>query len=113
MIAGGYETGAVLLICNSGTDRHMSYMAATSRYDSMQYRRCGRSGLQLPAISLGLWHNFGGVDSFENMRAMLRRAFDLGLRISILRTITDRRRARQRRTSAGFCRQISQLTATN
>jgi L-glyceraldehyde 3-phosphate reductase len=45
----------------------------------MQYRRCGRSGLLLPAISLGLWHNFGGVDSFENAQAMLRRAFDLGI----------------------------------
>jgi L-glyceraldehyde 3-phosphate reductase len=45
----------------------------------MQYRRCGRSGIQLPAVSLGLWHNFGGVDNFENSRAMLRRAFDLGI----------------------------------
>lgn len=45
----------------------------------MVYRRCGRSGIQLPAISLGLWHNFGGVDTFENSRDMLRRAFDLGI----------------------------------
>src|ERR1039458_4093076 len=45
----------------------------------MQYRRCGRSGIRLPAISLGLWHNFGGVDDFENSRAMVRRAFDLGI----------------------------------
>jgi L-glyceraldehyde 3-phosphate reductase len=45
----------------------------------MQYRRSGRSGHQLPAVSLGLWHNFGGVDNFENARAMLRRAFDLGI----------------------------------
>lgn len=45
----------------------------------MQYRRCGRSGLKLPLISLGLWHNFGGVDTLENSRAMLRRAFDLGI----------------------------------
>ena len=57
----------------------MTYLPASSRYESMQYRRCGRSGLLLPAISLGLWHNFGGVDSFENSRAMLRRAFDLGI----------------------------------
>ena len=57
----------------------MTYAAASSRYDKMQYRRCGRSGLLLPAISLGLWHNFGGVDSFENGQAMLRRAFDLGI----------------------------------
>jgi L-glyceraldehyde 3-phosphate reductase len=45
----------------------------------MPYRRCGNSGLKLPAISLGLWHNFGGIDAFENMRAMLCRAFDLGI----------------------------------
>jgi L-glyceraldehyde 3-phosphate reductase len=49
------------------------------RYATMQYRRCGKSGLRLPAISLGLWHNFGGVDVFENGRAMVRRAFDLGI----------------------------------
>jgi L-glyceraldehyde 3-phosphate reductase len=55
------------------------YQAAENRYDSMVYRRSGRSGLQLPAISLGLWHNFGGVDTLENSRAMLRRAFDLGI----------------------------------
>jgi L-glyceraldehyde 3-phosphate reductase len=55
------------------------YIADTNRYDSMQYRRSGRSGIQLPAISLGLWHNFGGADNFENARAMLRRAFDLGI----------------------------------
>jgi L-glyceraldehyde 3-phosphate reductase len=55
------------------------YQASQQRYDTMQYRRCGRSGIQLPAISLGLWHNFGGVDVFENSRAMLRRAFDLGI----------------------------------
>src|SRR4029079_2941665 len=57
----------------------MSYTAAESRYSSMRFNRCGRSGLKLPAISLGLWHNFGGVDSFENSRAMARRAFDLGI----------------------------------
>jgi L-glyceraldehyde 3-phosphate reductase len=55
------------------------YVADSKRYDSMQYRRCGRSGIKLPAVSLGLWHNFGGVDNFENSRAMLRRAFDLGI----------------------------------
>jgi L-glyceraldehyde 3-phosphate reductase len=55
------------------------YVANEKRYDSMQYRRSGRSGIKLPAISLGLWHNFGGVDNFENSRAMLRRAFDLGI----------------------------------
>jgi L-glyceraldehyde 3-phosphate reductase len=55
------------------------YTANDDRYDSMPYRRCGKSGISLPAISLGLWHNFGGVDTFENARAMLRRAFDLGI----------------------------------
>ena len=55
------------------------YVPEIKRYDSMQYRRSGRSGIQLPVISLGLWHNFGGVDNFENARAMLRRAFDLGI----------------------------------
>jgi L-glyceraldehyde 3-phosphate reductase len=56
-----------------------NYRANDNRYDAMQYRRSGRSGIKLPAISLGLWHNFGGVDNFENSRAMLRRAFDLGI----------------------------------
>lgn len=50
-----------------------------TRYDSMHYERCGRSGLKLPAISLGLWHNFGGVDVLENSRAMVLHAFDLGI----------------------------------
>lgn len=57
----------------------MVYQAASSRYDNMKYNRTGRSGLLLPAISLGLWHNFGGVDTFENGREMLHRAFDLGI----------------------------------
>ncbi len=55
------------------------YVAENNRYDSMPYRRSGQSGINLPALSLGLWHNFGGVDNFENSRAMLRRAFDLGV----------------------------------
>ncbi|MGI8384599.1 L-glyceraldehyde 3-phosphate reductase [Robertmurraya sp. P23] len=57
----------------------MVYQARDDRYESMKYNRSGRSGLLLPAISLGLWHNFGGVDTFENGRKMLRRAFDLGI----------------------------------
>ncbi|MCD7035648.1 L-glyceraldehyde 3-phosphate reductase [Metabacillus sp. GX 13764] len=57
----------------------MVYTAAEDRYEKMKYSRCGNSGLLLPAISLGLWHNFGGVDTVENGRAMLRRAFDLGI----------------------------------
>lgn len=55
------------------------YTAAPTRYESMPYRRCGHSGLKLPAISLGLWQNFGGDDVFENGRAMLRHAFDNGI----------------------------------
>lgn len=57
----------------------MPYVAEDNRYDTMKYRRCGRSGLHLPAISLGLWHNFGGLHTLENARALLRRAFDLGI----------------------------------
>ncbi len=57
----------------------MTYIPAENRYDSMPYHRCGRSGLKLSAVALGLWHNFGGVDLMENCRAMIRRAFDLGI----------------------------------
>ncbi|WP_282806803.1 L-glyceraldehyde 3-phosphate reductase [Hafnia alvei] len=57
----------------------MSYLANPERYQSMEYRRCGNSGLQLPAISLGLWHNFGDTTLFDNSRDMLLRAFDLGI----------------------------------
>ncbi|MFD4528076.1 L-glyceraldehyde 3-phosphate reductase [Streptomyces sp. NPDC058470] len=55
------------------------YGAAAERYDSMEYRRTGRSGLKLPAVSLGLWHNFGDDRGLESQRAILRRAFDLGV----------------------------------
>lgn len=55
------------------------YIASEERYDNMRYNRVGRSGLKLPAVSLGMWYNFGGVDSFENARLMARRAFDLGV----------------------------------
>ncbi len=57
----------------------MNYLPSGTRYQSMQYRRCGRSGLKLPVVSLGLWHNFGGVDTFSNSRDMVLRAFDLGI----------------------------------
>jgi L-glyceraldehyde 3-phosphate reductase len=57
----------------------MSYQPLDSRYAEMRYNRCGHSGVKLPAISLGLWHNFGGVDIFENSRKMALRAFDLGI----------------------------------
>lgn len=57
----------------------MQYVADENRYSQMLYNKCGKWGLKLPAISLGLWHNFGGVDVFENGRAMCRHAFDLGI----------------------------------
>jgi len=57
----------------------MSYLPSNSRYQTMQYRRSGKSGLKLPAVSLGLWHNFGGVDIFSNSCEMILRAFDLGI----------------------------------
>jgi L-glyceraldehyde 3-phosphate reductase len=56
-----------------------NYLAAPDRYQQVPFTRCGRSGLKLPRLSLGLWHNFGGVDAFENGRKMARRAFDLGI----------------------------------
>ena len=57
----------------------MTYVAAEDRYDSMPYRRCGRSGIKLPAISLGLWNRFGDDTPIQNQRAIIRRAFDLGI----------------------------------
>ncbi len=57
----------------------MAYLSESKRYDSMLYNRCGKSGLKLPAVSLGLWHNFGGVDTMENSKAMVFKAFDLGI----------------------------------
>jgi L-glyceraldehyde 3-phosphate reductase len=57
----------------------MPYLADENRYEKMQYNYTGNSGLKLPAISLGLWHNFGGVDTLENAQQMLRKAFDLGI----------------------------------
>ncbi len=57
----------------------MSYIANENRYEQMTYKRCGRSGIRLPLISLGLWHNFGGVDVYENYRKILWRAFDAGI----------------------------------
>lgn len=57
----------------------MNYQPASNRYEQMSYRRCGKSGLMLPAISLGLWHNFGNITPFETQQSILRRAFDLGV----------------------------------
>jgi L-glyceraldehyde 3-phosphate reductase len=66
-------------IHTSHYDPPVPYVAGAERYDRMRYRRCGRSGLHLPAISLGLWQNFGGARPYETSRAILRRAFDLGV----------------------------------
>jgi L-glyceraldehyde 3-phosphate reductase len=57
----------------------MDYLPLESRYEKIRYNRCGNSGLMLPAVSLGFWHNFGGINTFENGRAIVRRAFDLGV----------------------------------
>lgn len=57
----------------------MSYTASNTRYDTMEYPRCGSSGLKLPLVSLGLWHNFGDTNDYENMKAMCRTAFDCGI----------------------------------
>ena len=57
----------------------MGYQPDKNRYQTMQYRRCGQSGLRLPVISLGLWHNFGDATRLENSRQLLQRAFDLGI----------------------------------
>src|SRR4051794_38860151 len=74
--AGGGPGG---LRQDGGMDDLQRYEAAAGRYDAMTYRRCGRSGLDLPAVSLGLWHNFGDDVPLERQRAVLRRAFDLGV----------------------------------
>ncbi|MDO8549714.1 MAG: L-glyceraldehyde 3-phosphate reductase [Ignavibacteria bacterium] len=57
----------------------MQYTPSATRYENINYKRCGKSGIKLPPISLGFWYNFGGFDIFENCRAMVRRAFDLGI----------------------------------
>ena len=57
----------------------MHYYPSNTRYNTMPYNRCGKSGLKLPAVSLGLWHNWGDVNDFENARAMTHRAFDRGI----------------------------------
>lgn len=57
----------------------MTYVPAANRYENMKYNRCGKSGLLLPVVSLGLWHNFGSVDVFDNGKAIIRRAFDRGI----------------------------------
>jgi L-glyceraldehyde 3-phosphate reductase len=69
----------VLAVAPTLPERTPMFDASAARYDTMAYRRCGRSGLQLPAIALGLWHNFGDSTPLQTQRAMLRTAFDLGI----------------------------------
>src|SRR6476620_4503007 len=91
----------------------MTYLAAENRYDSMPYRRVGRSGLKLPAISLGLWHNFGDDKPFEVQRAILRRAFDLGVTHFDLANNYGPPYGSVRPTSAATSRTTSPRTGTN
>ena len=78
----GHASGPVAAIARatgSGRLLSMTYVAALGRYEEMPYRRCGRSGIDLPEVSLGLWQNFGDDRPLEVQRAILRRAFDLGV----------------------------------
>jgi L-glyceraldehyde 3-phosphate reductase len=72
----------------------MGYLAAADRYQHVGYRRCGRSGVMLPEVSLGLWQNFGDERRLDTQRAIIRRPFDLGVTHSTWRTTTGRRSVR-------------------
>ena len=78
------------------------YQASEKRYDTMPYNRLGNSGLKLPAVSLGLWHNFGSTGRFDNMQAMCFTAFDHGITILTLPTTTDLRKEQPRSILDGF-----------
>lgn len=84
----------------------MAYQAAENRYQTMEYRRCGQSGLKLPIVSLGLWHNFGDTTQVENSRALLQRAFDLGSPILIWRITMVHRRVQRSEILVASCRKI-------
>lgn len=81
----------------------MSWNASPDRYENMQYRYCGNSGLQLPALSLGLWHNFGHVQALDSQRALLRKAFDLGITHFDLANNYGRLRAAPKKISGVCC----------
>ncbi len=81
----------------------MSWYPDATRYGNMQYRYCGKSGLRLPALSLGLWHSFGHVQPLDSQRALLRKAFDLGITHFVLPTTTARLREARKRTLAACC----------
>ena len=84
----------------------MSWHPYTGRYENMQYRYCGKSGLRLPALSLGLWHSFGHVQPLDSQRALLRKAFDLALPTLTLPTTTAPLRAALKRILAVCCGRI-------
>ena len=88
-----------------------AYRAADDRYDNMVYRRCGNFGLQLPAVSLGLWHNFGEDTPHEVKRAICQAAFDHGITHFDLANNYGPPPGRRRRRLARFCGPISPLTA--
>ena len=89
----------------------MTYLASPHRYEEMQYRTCGRSGLKLPAMSLGLWHSFGDTTDLAAQRDMLRTAFDLGITHFDRPTTTGRRTVRPNRISAPCSSPTSSRTA--
>ena len=91
----------------------MSYAAKDTRYDTMVYNRCGTGGLKLPAMSFGLWHNFGYGSTYSNAREMVLGAFDMGITHLIWPTIMGRRRDPQRRPLERFCRAIWENTGMN
>ncbi len=91
----------------------MSYMPSEHRYERMSYHRCGRSGLKLPAISLGLWQNFGENANPDNARAICRTAFDHGITHFDLANNYGRRRAVPRSCSAAFSSEISPVIEMN
>ena len=91
----------------------MVWLANPERYGQMQYRYCGKSGLRLPALSLGLWHNFGHVNALESQRAILRKAFDLGITHFDLANNDGPPPEAQKRTLVACCGRILPLIAMN
>ena len=89
------------------------YAASPARYSTLPYHRCGKSGLMLPAVSLGLWHNFGDTANFENMRLLCRTAFDNGITTSTSPTTTAPSRALPSGILVKFCGTTSASTATS
>ena len=90
-----------------------AYTPSPTRYDTMTYNRCGNSGLKLPAISLGCWHNFGDHTPFETMRQLTRTAFDHGITHFDLATTTGRNPVPPSATWASCCARISPRIETS